>query len=254
MTRGPPVARGTARPRSVGTLREGPLHAALKDILTVEGGRQEVEVDGYVVDVVREDGLVEVQTGGFGAIRAKLTHLLERHRVRLVHPVAAVVQLVSVDADGVEGRRRRSPRRGVPADAFAALVGIPHLLVHPRLTLEVWLTEEAHLRPVGGRRRRRGTGARDRHLIDVLERRVVARPADLLELVPGPDPFTTAELARALGRPRRLAQQVAYCLHRAGVTARVGKQGNAVVYAREDGSGRSQSGSPATASATGARR
>ena len=56
---------------------------------------------------------------------------------------------------------------------------------------------------------------------------------DLLE-VPLPDPFTTLELADALGQPRRLAQKMAYILRKGEVTRVCGKTGNALVYRRAD--------------------
>src|SRR5690242_20998498 len=74
----------------IGELREGPLHRALKDWLARPGDRLEVPFEGYVIDLVRADGeLVEVQTGGFAPLRSKLDALLDRHRVRIVHPVPA---------------------------------------------------------------------------------------------------------------------------------------------------------------------
>ena len=50
-------------------MREGPLHAAVKALLARPGDRMEVPVGRFVIDLVRADGeLVEVQTGGFGAL------------------------------------------------------------------------------------------------------------------------------------------------------------------------------------------
>jgi hypothetical protein len=45
-----------------------------------------------------------------------------------------------------------------------------------------------------------------------------------------PDPFTTADLAQALRRPRRLAQQATYCLRVAEVIDVAGKQRNSIAY------------------------
>ena len=83
---------------SVGVLREGPLHAAIKAALAQPGDRLEVPVGRFVIDLVRADGeLVEVQTGGFGPLRDKLRVLLAEHRVRIVHPVAAERRIVRID-------------------------------------------------------------------------------------------------------------------------------------------------------------
>ena len=51
-------------------------------------------------------------------------------------------------------------------------------------------------------------------------------PASLTE------PFTTAELAEALGQPRWLAQKMAYCLRVVGEISEAGKQGKATRYVR----------------------
>ena len=73
---------------AIGTLNEGPIHAALKASYAEPGDVLEASVDGYVVDILRGDLIVEIQTAGFSAIARKLRDLVARHRVRLVHPVA----------------------------------------------------------------------------------------------------------------------------------------------------------------------
>src|SRR4029077_14189604 len=99
------------RPDVIGELREGPLHRELKRLLAAPGDAFEVRVDGYVIDLVRADGeLVEVQTGGFSARRTKLDALLDRHRIRIVHPIPAQRRIVRVDEDGEVLSTRPSPK------------------------------------------------------------------------------------------------------------------------------------------------
>jgi len=59
-------------------------------------------------------------------------------------------------------------------------------------------------------------------------------PAGLAALVPAalPDPFTTADPAAGIVRPRRLAQKMTYCLRHMNATVAVGKRGNAICYTR----------------------
>lgn len=221
----------------IGTLREKPLHASLKQWYSEPGDQVEVPVDGYVIDLVRGDLLIEIQTGGFSSMKQKLTALLESgHRVRIVHPVARDRWIVKLDDDGTIIGRRRSPRHGAAPDIFSELVSFPDLLAHPGLELDVvFTTEEEYRTHSPGRAwRRKGWVVVERRLVEVADTLPIRDLDDLIELLPEglPKTFTTADLAAAMHCPRRLAQQMAYCLRLAGAIEAVGKRGNAMLYQR----------------------
>ena len=221
---------------ALSTYREGSLHAALKDLYARAGDRVEAAVDGYVVDVVRDDELVEIQTASFSSAAAKLNRLVESHRVALVHPIAAERWLVRVDDDGAVTDRRRSPKRGLPIDLFDELVAIPGLTAHPNFRLELVLIREEEIRgpiPEGARYRYpRQWWRLDRRLVDVIETIRIDTPADLLGLLPEglPSPFTTADITAATRRSKRIAMRTAYCLAKSGVLRPAGRQGRFVAY------------------------
>jgi hypothetical protein len=232
----PGVVRATGGP-TIGTLAEGPLHAAVKQWLSGPGDRFEVPVDRFVIDLVRADGeLVEVQTGGFGPLGPKLDTLLDHHRMRVVHPVPAERRIVRVDAAGEVLSERRSPKRAGVLEVFDKLVAFPSLLGHPHLVVEVLLCREDHVRSPAPTRSRSGRRTRDpgvRHLAAVLARHELRRPADVLGLLGAPlpsAPFTTAELAAVLGAPTVLAQRVAYCLRLMELLEPAGKRGHAPLH------------------------
>ena len=219
----------------IGTLRESHLHAALKRWCSLPGDLVEAPVDGYVIDLVRDDLLIEVQTSGLSSMKRKAEALLDRgRRLRIVHPIPREKRVVRVDDDGAVLGRRRSPVRGAATDVFAELVGLPLPGSRPGLEIEVVLTVEDELRRrVPGRaRRRKGWSVVERRLVDVSDALLITGPDDLAALLPSglPALFTTADLAARLGRPRRMAQQMAYCLRKAGVIEAVGKSGAAVEY------------------------
>jgi hypothetical protein len=225
----------------IGVLREGPLHAALKDWLARPGDAAEVRVDGFVIDLVRADGeLVEIQTGGFAPLGRKLDALLDAHRMRIVFPVPAQRRIVRVDDHGEVLSARRSPLRGTALDVFDRLVSFPSLVAHPNLVVEVLLCREDHVRaPEAGRsrsgRRRRDPG--ERRLHEVLERVEIGSPAAAAALLPaalrvGGEPFTTRELAAALRCRMVLAQRVAYCLRALEVLDDAGRRGPAPLHRR----------------------
>lgn len=220
----------------IGVLREGPLHAAVKAMLAAPGDRLEVPVDRFVIDLVRADGeLVEVQTGGFGPLGAKLDALLDRHRVRIVHPVAAERRIVRVDEHGEVVSIRRSAKRGSVVEVFDKLIAFPSLLTHPHLTIEVLLLREDHVRaarPVTVRRRTRDPG--ERRLRDVLGHVELRGVDDIVSALPPlpAEPFSTRELAAILGCSMLLAQRTAYCLQAIDIIEAAGKLGRTPLHRR----------------------
>jgi hypothetical protein len=215
-------------------LREGPLHAAVKALLAGPGDRFEVAVDGFVIDLVRADGeLVEVQTGAFAPLGRKLDALLDAHRFRIVHPVAAERRIVRADEHGQIVSVRRSPRRASAADVLDKLVAFPSLLSHPNLTIEVLLLREDHVRgaaPDTSGHRRRDPG--ERRLVEVLDRVEITAPGDVLGALPSlpGEPFTTRELASLLGCGTKLAARAAYCLRLVELIEPAGKRGHAPLH------------------------
>ncbi|MDA0185247.1 hypothetical protein OJ997_33390 [Solirubrobacter phytolaccae] len=217
----------------IGQLREGPLHRDLKAMLAGPGDAFEVRVDGYVIDLVRADGeLVEIQTGGFSPLRAKLDALLDRHRVRIVHPVPTERRILRVDEHGEVLSTKRSPKKPGPATIFEGLVSFPTLLSHPNLTIEVLLCREDHVRapaPVRGRRYMRDPG--QRRLRDVIDRIELSNPAHVAALLPVLEaPFTTRELAKAMKVPLPLAQKAAACCRALEVFTDAGMRGRAPLH------------------------
>jgi hypothetical protein len=221
----------------IGTLRESSLHASLKELYARAGDELEAVREGYVVDLVRPDELVEFQTGNFGSMRVKLGALLERHRVRVVHPVAVETTILRIDAEGVVRGRRRSPVHGHGLSLFDELVALPTLATHPSLTFEVVLVrvEEHRVDAPRTRRRRKPWRVVDRVLVEVIERReLAAGAAGLANVLPAElvEPFTSAELAQVLEIPRELAQRIAYTLRKAGIIEAAGRYSRGVEYLR----------------------
>ena len=224
-------------PNTIGTLNEGSLHAALKQWYAQPDDLIEVSVDGFTVDIVRDDLLIEIQTRNLSAIKRKLTTLVEEHPVRLVYPIAQDKWIVRQSKSGrrVLGRRK-SPRRGTVELVFEELVSIPQLLAHPNFSLQVVLIQEEEIRRYDGTRnsRRKGWVTHERQLLQVVGQRLFETPQDMLALVPTAlnEPFTTADLAEATGQPLWLAQKMVYCLRAMGAITVVGKRGRGILYVR----------------------
>ena len=218
----------------IGLLNEKPLHLSLKEWYAQPGDQLETAVDGFVVDIVRDGTLIEIQTGNFAAIKGKLTKLVRTYQIRLIYPIAQekwIVKMPKGDGPGVS--RRKSPKRGRFVDLFGQMVSIPQLLTNDNFSLEVLMIREEEARRLKGKRRwrRRGWSTEERRLLEVVDQRVFERPADWLAFLPqGLESFTSSDLAGATATSIDLAQKIAYCFRKAGLITLVGKQGRANLY------------------------
>lgn len=219
----------------IGILRETSLHAALKRWYAKPGDQFEVPIDGYIVDILRQDLLIEIQTSDFSSIKQKLYRLLRNHSIRLVHPIPQQKWIIHLSPDGKTPlKRRKSPKHGSVLDLFTELVRFPDVVTDKNFFLEVLLIRQEDIwRDDGqGSWRRKRQSICDRRLVEVIDRVCLDSPSDFKNLLPPNliQPFTTQELALGLGIPRYLAQKMAYCLHAMGVLERVGKKGRAHLY------------------------
>ena len=219
----------------IGLLNEKPLHASLKEWYARPGDRFEVAVDGYVIDIVRHDLLLEIQTGGFASIKSKLLDLVDVHRVRLIYPIALEKWILKLAKDDRGNHiRRKSPRRGRVEDLFREMVSFPQLLATANFSLEVLMIREEEVRRHEEKRnwRRRGWTTDERRLVEVVERHLFERASDWRALLPEylGELFTSGDLAEVLGIRKPLAQKMTYCLRKAGVIELTGRRGRANNY------------------------
>jgi hypothetical protein len=224
-------------PNRIGTLNEKQLHAALKLWCAQPEDVMEVPVDGFTVDIVRGDLLIEIQTRNLSTIRRKLTRLVERHPVRLVYPIAQDRWIVRQSRNGRRALgRRKSPKRGAFELVFEELVSIAGLLAHPNFSLQVVLIQEEQIRrrDASGSWWRKGWVMHERRLLEVVDHRLFETPQDMLAFIPAtqPEPFTTTDLAKAIGHPVWFARKMAYCLRTMGAITVIGKRDRSILYVR----------------------
>ena len=217
----------------IGLLNEKALHASLKQWYARPGDQLEVPVDGFVIDIVRDDLLIEIQTSNFSSIKSKLNNLARSHRVRLIYPIVQAKWIVrSFTRNGKAVVRRKSPKRGRIEDLFWELVSIPQLLLNPNFSLEVLMIRGEEVRRYNGKRRvRRRWLIEGRRLLEVVDQRSFGQSADWLRFLPdGLELFTTSDLATRMNTRRDLAQKMAYCLREARMIELIGKRGRSNLY------------------------
>lgn len=227
----------TTNANSFNSRRESSLHSQIKEWYFQQGDRLEAKVDNFVVDILRKDLLIEIQTANFSAIKPKLLRLLDGHKVRLAYPIAKIKWIVHKSKiTGETYGRRRSPRKGRLTDLFDELIRIPSLFLKDNLSVEVLMIEMEEIWCDDGRGswRRKGASVEDRKLLRVFERRIFENKADFLEILPEAltDPFSNIGLSRALAIPVSQSRKMTYALKKMGVITCIGKNRNQMLFVR----------------------
>jgi len=211
------------------------LHHQLKTHYVRSTDRQEVLVDGFRIDAVDRRGrLIEIQCASLSAIRDKIRRLVETHQVIVAKPLAARKKITTLHRRGGEVvSSRYSPVRQTLSYVFKELVHFG-VFPHPRLQLDVLLTEQEEIRIPPHERSswRKKYSVEQRLLVAVQKHVKLKTPADLWNAldVQLPGQFTTADFADASGMPRWLAQKAAFCFRRMEFFDVCGKEGNAIIY------------------------
>ncbi len=219
----------------IGTLAEKQLHAILKDFIEPDRSLHEQASEGFIVDVLNEDGITEIQTAGFNRLRRKIDAFVPESKLRIVYPIPAKKTLSWFDPEtGEEKSRRLSPKRGTRRDVLFELYKIRPWLMEKGL--ELWLyfidLEEHRLLDGWDKRQKRGSTRVDR-LPTRLDRIEVFRsPEDYLAFVPeGLDGrFTRKEFERLGKYSPRQSQTVLRILRDFGLVEVVAKEGRAFVH------------------------
>ncbi len=216
---------------------ESSLHAELKHHIAQPGDLIEQPVANYVVDIVRGQTLIEIQTGNFSSLKTKLDVLLPDYPVRVIYPIPREKWIVRISADGELVKRRKSPKRGRVEHLFEELLRIPDQACHPNFSLSIiFIQVDEYWHDDGkGSWRRKHWSIADRRINDFEDEIVFSSPGNLLALLPRDlvQPFTNAELGSHLELNRRLASKMTYTMHKMGLLQRVGKKQNAYLYASE---------------------
>ena len=147
-------------PEGIGTLGEKQMHAAIKRFICPDKSKHEVKLfnsNGYtgktgekqncrkfIADVLTENTVYEIQTGGFSPLREKISWILENtvYNVVVIHPIAESLWVSYIDAkNGTIGPRRRSPNHGKLEDIASQLYFFQDFINNPRFSLLILMME-----------------------------------------------------------------------------------------------------------------
>lgn len=225
--------------KGIGTLGEKTLHSVLKNYFEPDENRHEVRLSGYVADILTDNGIIEIQTRQFNALRKKLDCFLGQTRVTIVYPIARTKWLIWIDeTTGEITKKRKSPKTGKPYAIFYELYKIKNMLCNKNLRLCIVLVDLEEYRHLNGwsTDKKKGSSRYDRIPVDIVDQIYINSPDDYTKLIPEElkSAFTSKDFMKASGLTLATAQTALNVLNSVGAVVRSGKVGNTYVYARND--------------------
>jgi hypothetical protein len=201
-------------------MNEHSLHLEIKKVYSLPGDVFEVKLGNYIVDILRGELVIEVQTKNFSSLKEKLQTLIKTHQVRLVYPLTEKKWITYITKEDTAVNKRKSPKKGRLTDLFRELVRIPDMICENNFSLEVLFIDEEEVRCADGKGswRRRGVSIKERRLVKVNDRLLFQNKYDYLIILPGNlnKIFTNKELAKSAKISVRTARQITYCLRKSG--------------------------------------
>lgn len=218
----------------IGTLNENSLHADIIHSLFQDGDQLEAEVDGFYIDLLRQDKAIEVQTKNLGKLSRKVLSLADNIPVEIVVPIHKTKIISKLDRDGNLVSQRKSPKQGKVIDIFDELVRATDIFSHPSISLTILMIEADEVWKDDGKGswRRKGWSIHERRLIRTLSEHRFQSPEDLLSLLPKslPSPFTNQNLSKTLGIRASTAGKITYTFRKMNLLEVIGKEGNAYLF------------------------
>lgn len=218
----------------IGTLNENSLHADIIHSLFQDGDQLEAEVDGFYIDLLRQDKAIEVQTKNLGKLSRKVLSLADNIPVEIVVPIHKTKIISKLDRDGNLVSQRKSPKQGKVIDIFDELVRATDIFSHPSISLTIIMIEADEVWKDDGKGswRRKGWSIHERRLIRTLSEHRFQSPEDLLSLLPKslPSPFTNQNLSKTLGIRASTAGKITYTFRKMNLLEVIGKEGNAYLF------------------------
>ena len=223
---------------NIGTYKEKKLHIILKKYFEEDPQYHEVKVNGFIADVCRDGGIVEIETSGFSGLGPKLEAYLPEYRVTLVHPLAAKKYVSWIDPETSEiSPRKKSPKKETVYDTLFELVRILPYVNHVNLTIAAPLLEIDEYRMLDGwsRDRKRGSNRYERVPVDLIDIVTLQTDEDFRSCIPEllGETFTAKEFCKAAKVNERIGRGVMKVLETRGVLTKTGeKQGRSQLWMR----------------------
>lgn len=216
---------------SIGTKQERTLHQYLKYYFCNESKYHEQKCYGYIVDILKDEKIIEIQTSSFNAMRKKLETLLNIYPITIVYPIINEKIIHNYDEDGCLINIKKSPKKEHPLKIGKELYKINYLLNNKNLSFICPILKiEEHRIPYINRYKQLKMTRIDQipyELVDFVE---FKSKTDYQNLIPFDNEFTALEFKKKLKLSPKEASAALIVLRTLNVIEVIRKDGKKHIY------------------------
>ncbi|MBQ4067045.1 MAG: winged helix-turn-helix domain-containing protein [Clostridia bacterium] len=220
---------------NIGTYKERSQHLLLKLYYEPDMKYHEVPYEGYIADILNNQGITEIQTAGFRTLHAKLAAFLSEYPVTVVYPVSEKKRSMWIDpesGDTAEGKYMTFPKARYRL--FSELLAISEFINNPGLTLHIAIMKVSQFKACDGygkdkKRRATKIDTVPDDIIDIIQIKGID---DLKELFPFEkgERITNKDISKKLGLVRMSLWRAVKFLTNTDIIAPSDKIGKSIIY------------------------
>ncbi len=228
--------------KSINIQNEKGLHSQLKEYYAKDG-IMEFRCGKYIIDAMKDETLIEIQTKNFSSIKRKIFDLIEHHKLVLVYPIIEKKIIRKFDGIGNFLYERKSPKNGNYLDVFNEIMRFPEAVLNENFSVLLTKVHMLEHRTDDGKGswRRKGISLTESELISIEEELTLETVRDFFDLVfstdekhikefTNPCEINSKELSKILNIKENLARKILYSLRIMNAIKLSGKKGNLLLY------------------------
>lgn len=221
--------------KQIGTLNEKSIHSTLKKYYEEDESKHEININGYIADILNNGVITEIQTRDFSRLKSKLKAYIPEYKVRIVYPVNIVKYINWVDTVTQEVlERRKSPSRVSKQDIFKELYKIREFLREDKITFTVVLlqTEEYKYLDGYGKNNKSHATKIDKIPTSIIDEINFSIVGGYEQFIPNTlkDKFNSKDFSKEAHCNIEIARITLLILTELGVVKRVGKENRSYTY------------------------
>lgn len=219
----------------IGELSEKTLHNVIKNLYEDNQDFQEIKIDKYYVDILRDNNIIEIQTKQFNKLRDKISYLLSlnKYSINIVYPVFSKKTIYFIDS--LDCKPKTSPKKFKIPEVFHELYMIKTLLNNENLQITLLVLEIDEYRKTSNNRKK--YICYDRVPRKLIKEVILKSKDDYLKLLPLNlnEKFTSKELSQMTKTNVKYVNKMLNVLKYLNVVEVVGKEGRKLLYSVKRG-------------------